>query len=172
MNRPTVKEKMGEVYGICQAGAKNILRKTREVVISYGAGFIGVTLLPYTLPTFVRGIGKTVNREENMRRVLKQKYSGLEQAVEHIDQMDNSQVVRLYREEFGYNTGSTLSDDGPPSENGFFAGVFTSALLLHTPLTFYFLDHPKYILIPLATNMASGIYEIGRSIYKNTKKKK
>jgi hypothetical protein len=32
-------------------------------------------------------------------------------------------------------------------------------------------DHPEALLIPLATNVLSGAYEIGRNIYKNTEKK-
>ena len=32
-------------------------------------------------------------------------------------------------------------------------------------------DHPEALLIPVATNVASGVYEIGRKIYNNTRQK-
>ncbi|MDP4039696.1 MAG: hypothetical protein Q8P57_03900, partial [Candidatus Pacearchaeota archaeon] len=54
---------------------------------------------------------------------------------------------------------------------GFFAGIGLDIAQVMGYSYAVEQDHPEALLIPVVTNVASGVYEVGRSMYKNARQR-
>ena len=110
---------------------------------------VAVTTVPYLIPTAVRKSSNLDTKETTTDDNVKKK-------------------LKWWEPKNNFEDGFALTGCIIGGVAGLFCGVGGQ---IEAYIALYDAGHPEALFLPVATNLCSGIYEVGRAVYKKTEKK-